>query len=41
VLAGDWGHQASVALLVGVTAYAIGLNLVAYLKGRRRSPERK
>ncbi len=32
---GDWGHGASVALLVSAAAYAVGLNLLAYLVRRR------
>jgi len=35
-LVGDGGRGASIALLVGVTAYAIGLNLAAHLAQRRR-----
>lgn len=33
---GDWGHGASVALLVSASAYAVGLNLLGYLAARRR-----
>ncbi|MGW0433698.1 hypothetical protein ACWDV4_14315 [Micromonospora sp. NPDC003197] len=36
VLMGDWGHSASNALLVSTAAYALGLNLLAGLVGRRR-----
>ncbi|MEE6259220.1 hypothetical protein [Plantactinospora sonchi] len=36
VLVGDWGYGASLALLVGTSAYAVGLNLIAWLLGRRR-----
>lgn len=36
VLVGDWGRAASAALLVSTAAYALGLNLLAGLAGRRR-----
>lgn len=36
VLTGDWGHSASVALLVSALAYALGLNLLGCLAGRQR-----
>ncbi|MEV4118490.1 hypothetical protein [Micromonospora sp. NPDC049645] len=36
VLVGDWGRSASAALLVSAAAYALGMNLLAGLAGRRR-----
>jgi hypothetical protein len=35
-LIGDWGRGASIALLVGATMYAVGLNLLARRAERRR-----
>jgi hypothetical protein len=37
VLEGDWGRTAGVALLVGAAAYALVLNLLGALIGRRRA----
>jgi hypothetical protein len=37
VLVGDWGHQASTALLISAAAWAAGLNLLAAMLARRRS----
>jgi hypothetical protein len=36
VLVGDWGRGASAALLVCAAGYALGLNLLGGLAGRRR-----
>ena len=34
---GDWGHEAAVALVGGLVAYAVVLNLAALARRRRRS----
>jgi hypothetical protein len=40
VLLGDWGHRASIALLVGAAAWAVALNLLALRQSAGRASHR-